>query len=229
MCESAIYWNKSASLINEKCNFEYYHELTPEPRVLDAGDYLLLAGLPIPWTFLCTKERQIPNPTEGSPYIIIKRAQLCLCSISAGPYYLQENILSCEDENVDLHMYYTVNMAVVNYFGTQIPEIEQIDGHMQIETINKNGKELNDPKDQFTVSDVLLSENPVILTVKDLQVESYEDEEVLIEYTLANPIPFKDVVECVFNDEKVHLTKEDLACQIPKLKIGLHNKTNGWL
>ena len=43
----------------------------------------------------------------------------------------------------------------------------------------------------------------MILTVKDLQVESYEDEEVLIEYTLANPIPFKDVVECVVNNEKV--------------------------
>ena len=108
--------------------------------MLDAGDYLLLAGLPIPWTFFCTKERQISNPTEGSPYIIIKRTQLCLCSISAGPYYHQENILSCEDENVDLHIYYTVNMTVVNYFGTQIPEIEQIDGHMQIETINTNGK-----------------------------------------------------------------------------------------
>ena len=38
-------------------------------------------------------------------------------------------------------MYYTVNMAVVNYFGTQLPELEQIDGHMQIETINTNGKE----------------------------------------------------------------------------------------
>ena len=91
----------------------------------------------------------------------------------------------------------------MNYFGTQIPEIEQIDGHMQIETLNTNGKELNDPEDQFIVSDVLLSENPVNLTVKDLQVESYEDEEVLIEYTLANPIPFKDVVECVVNDENV--------------------------
>ena len=56
-------------------------------------------------------------------------------------------------------------------------------------------------------SDVLLSENPRILTVNDLQVESYEDEEVLIEYILANPIPFKDVVECVVNDEKVHPTK----------------------
>ena len=168
--------------------------------MLDAGDYLLLARLPIPWTFFFTKERQIPNPSEGSPYIIIKRTQLCLCPISAGPYYLQENILSCEDENVDLHMYYTVNMVVVNYFGTQIPEIKQIDVHMQIEKMNANDKELNDPKDQFTVSDVLLSKNPVILTVKDLQIESYEDKEVLIEYTLADTIPFKDVVECVAND-----------------------------
>ena len=54
-------------------------------------------------------------------------------------------------------MYYTMNMAVVNYFVTQIPEIEQIDGHMQIETINTNGQKLNDPEDQFTVLDVLLS------------------------------------------------------------------------
>ena len=51
----------------------------------------------------------------------------------------------------------------------------------------------------------------MILIVKDLQVESYKDEEVLIKYTHANPIPLKDIVECVVNDEKVHLTKEDLA------------------
>ena len=227
-CESAIYWDKTASLINEKCNFEYYHELPPKPRVLDAGNYLLLAGLPVPGTFFCTKERQIPNPTEGSPYIIIKGTQLCLCSMSAGPYYLQENVLSCEDENVDLHMYYTVNMAAVNYFGTQIPEIERIDDHMQIETADIHDKDLNDPKDQFTVSDILLSENPVILTVKDLQVESYEDEEVLIEYTLANPIPFEDVVEGVVNDEKVHLTKEDLALSNNKIE-NWFTQQNKWL
>ena len=41
----------------------------------------------------------------------------------------------------------------------------------------------------------------MILTVKDLQVESCEDEDVLIEYTFANPIPFRDVVECNVNDE----------------------------
>ena len=41
---------------------------------------------------------------------------------------------------MDLHMHYTVNMSVVNYFGTQIPEIERIDGHIQIETMNTNEK-----------------------------------------------------------------------------------------
>ena len=55
-------------------------------------------------------------------------------------------------------MYYTVNMAVLNYFGTQIPKIEKIDGHMQTETTDTHRKNLNDPKDQFTVSAVLLSE-----------------------------------------------------------------------
>ena len=119
-------------------------------------------------------------------------------------------------------------MAVVNYFGTQIPKVEKNDGHMQIETTNIHEKDLNDPKDQFTVSNVLLSETPVILTVKDLQVESYEDEEVLIEYTLAYPIPFKDVVECVVNDEKVHLTKEDLALSNTKIENWL-TQQNKWL
>ena len=71
-CESAISLNESANLINENCYFEYYHKLTPEARVLDVGDYLLLPGLPVPWTYFCMKERQIPNPRDDSPYIIIK-------------------------------------------------------------------------------------------------------------------------------------------------------------
>ena len=72
---------------------------------MDADVYLLLAWLPVPWTYLCTKERQILNPTEGSPYIIIKRTQLCLCTISSGPYYLQENVLYCKEIAVQLECY----------------------------------------------------------------------------------------------------------------------------
>ena len=40
---------------------------------------------------------------------------------------------------------------------------------------------MTEPEDHSTVSGILLSESPVTLTVKALQVESYEDEEVLIE------------------------------------------------
>ena len=91
-------------------------------------------------------------------------------------------------------MCYTVNMAIVNYFGTQIPEMEKINGNMQIESAELHGKDRTEAEDHCTVSEVLPSENPVILTVKDLQVDLYDDEEVLIEYTLANPITFTDYV-----------------------------------
>ena len=114
--------------------------------------------------------------------------------MGAGPYFLWESILSCGDEGVDLHVCYTVSVAVVDYFGTQVPEVEQIDGCVQIETMNVNDKELGDQKDQFAVSDVLLSESLVILTVGDLQVESCGDGKVLIEYALAGPMPFEDAV-----------------------------------
>ena len=68
----------------------------------------------------------------------------------------------------------------------------------------------------------------MILTVNNLQVESHEDEEVLIEYTLANPIPFKDGVKCVVNDEKVHLIKKDLALSKSKIENGF-TQQNKWL
>ena len=68
----------------------------------------------------------------------------------------------------------------------------------------------------------------MILTIKELQVESYEDEEVLIEYTPANPVPFKNVVKCVVNDEKLHLTQEDLALSNTKIE-NWFTQQNKWL
>ena len=62
----------------------------------------------------------------------------------------------------------------------------------------------------------------MIPAVKDLQVE-YEDVEILIEYTLANLIQFQGVVDCVVNNKKEHLTKEDLTLPNTKIKIGTQN------
>ena len=79
-------------------------------------------------------------------------------------------------------------------------------------------KELTESENQFTITDILTFENPVFLIVKDYQVESYENEEVLAEYSFSNLMPFKDVVDGVVNNEKVHLTKEDLAVSNTKIE-----------
>ena len=117
-CESAIYWNQPTALIRKKCNIQYYPDLVPEPAILDAGDYLLLAGLPKPWISYCSHEDQIPNPIPGGDYVIIKKSDLCLCSITAGPWYIQENMQYCNDSiepSTKIHLYYTVNKAVYLY------------------------------------------------------------------------------------------------------------------
>ena len=56
--------------------------------------------------------------------MIIKKKDLCQCSLSAGTWFIQENIVHCEDEaSSDLQLYYTVNMAVMIY--DFIKEIEK--------------------------------------------------------------------------------------------------------
>ena len=60
----------------------------------------------------------------------------------------------------------------------------------------------------------------MILTVKD--------EEVLIEYILGNQVPLKDVVDCIVNNEKVHLSKRDLALSNMKIENFIMQQ-NKWL
>ena len=75
---------------------------------------------------MCSKNDPIPNPLQASKYVIIKKKDLCQCSLSAGTWYIQENIVHCEEEaSSDLQLYYTVNMAVMIYdFMEEIEEVK---------------------------------------------------------------------------------------------------------
>ena len=115
-CETAIYHEQSPDLIKDKCNIQYYPELDPTPQILDAGKHILLGNIPEPWSIVCSKNDPIPNPLEASKYVIIKKKDLYQCSLTAGTWYIQENIVHCEEEtSSDLQLYYTVNMAVMIY------------------------------------------------------------------------------------------------------------------
>ena len=128
-CESAIYHNESPDIIKDKCDIQYYPDLNPEPAILDAGNYLLLGNLPLPWTIICNHNDQIPNPIKGSSYVIVDKSDLCQCSISAGTWYIQENIVYCTDKvDTKIDLYYTVNMAVMIYqFEDKISKQEVTD------------------------------------------------------------------------------------------------------
>ena len=115
-CESAIYTYQNSKLIQQKCDIEYYPELNPEPKVLNAGKYLLLGNFPLPWNYFCSKKDEIPKPIHGSNYVILKKTDLCQCSLTAGSWYIEANIAYCTEESTTkLTLYYTVNMATMIY------------------------------------------------------------------------------------------------------------------
>ena len=144
-CETAIYHEQSPDLIKDKCNIQYYPELNPTPQILDAGKHILLENIPEPWSVVCSKNDPIPNPLEASKYVIIKNKDLCQCSLSAGTWYIQENIVHCEGEvNSDLQFYYTVNMAVMIYdFIKEIEEAEVRDILLYAEPVKYDPVEID--------------------------------------------------------------------------------------
>ena len=115
-CESAIYTYQNKKQIKQKCNIEYYPDLDPEPQILNAGNYSLLGNFPLPWNYFCSKIDEIPKPIHGSNYVILKKTDLCQCSLTAGSCYIEANSAYCTEEPATmLTLYYTVNMAIIVY------------------------------------------------------------------------------------------------------------------
>ena len=115
--EWSIFYTRSE--IKKQCTFEYYPHLEPEPELLDAGNYFLLAHLPTPWSVDCKNTDQLPGPLEGSAYTIVMKSDMCGCEIQAGVgtiWHVQGNIDYCPEmqaKNTDITFYYPINMAVM--------------------------------------------------------------------------------------------------------------------
>ena len=144
-CKTAIYHEQSPDLIKDKCNIQHYPEMNPTSQILDAGKHILLGNIPKPWSVVCSKNDSIPNPLEASKYVIIKKKDLYQCSLSAGTWYIQENIVHCEEEaSSDLQLYYTVNMAVMIYdFIKEIEEAEVRDISLYAEPVKYDPVEID--------------------------------------------------------------------------------------
>ena len=182
-CESAIYHDEPYETVLDKCNIKYYPYLDPEPQLLDAGNHILLGNLPRPWTVHCDNDDQIPSPIEGDSYVVVKKSDLCECSISAGKWYVEGNIVYCP-ERADTHiqLFYTVNMAVMVY--------------QFAEKIADEG-----------ITDITLYKHPIKYDPEEPYIATEDEKEVLDTYH--PPVLLDDALAEI--DVRRYATKQDYA------------------
>ena len=189
-CESAIYHNEKPEIVKEKCMIRYYTHLNPKPMMIDSGDMLLLGNLPRPWITRCDKNIQIPETLQAGSYVIVYKHELCECSIMAGNpvWKVERNINYCRENTMQIHLYHTVNMAVMIYqFQEEIKTMK-----LSADTLSPVPIEL-DPKE------------PGFYSVKKGEVAKEQDKPLLLEEAMASI------------EETKYLSSEDYILEMNKM------------
>ena len=83
--------------------------------MFDGGDEIVPANWPNNKHIICNVDNDIPVKIPSHPYVLVNRSILCNCSIEADNHYLLESIATCDNRDPKLVMYFTINMAFVNY------------------------------------------------------------------------------------------------------------------
>ena len=86
------------------------------PSVLDGGRQIILANWPNSKRIICTYNNNIPVSSPSHPYVLLDRNIWCNCDIGVESNFLLESLVACkEHEKPDLEMYFTVNLAFIDY------------------------------------------------------------------------------------------------------------------
>ena len=114
---SAIYYDQESEIKANQCKTIVTFDNTPESKILDAGNILILSNLQKPWTIAC-KDISRVFEIEYSTYCILNRLELCKCSLTAGNYLLSQTDTNCGDmpEARDSYFttYYTFNKIILD-------------------------------------------------------------------------------------------------------------------
>ena len=74
---------------------------------------------------MCLDKNNIPINIPGHPYVLMNRSILCNCDVKAESNFLLESLAACKgpETETDLEMYFTINLAFVNYFDDMIEKL----------------------------------------------------------------------------------------------------------
>ena len=169
---------------------------TPELKILDAGNILILSNLQKPWTTAC-KDISRVFEIEYSTYRILNRSELCECSLTAGNYLLSQTDTNCRDmpEARDSYFttYYTFNKIILDVVTVKLDI--QVDDRMitQSTLLHDDIPGYNLPTLKFVLPPVNDDED---LILKEENLEIY----VHLENVLVHMINTQDIA--IFKSQK---------------------------
>ena len=141
---SAIYYDQESEIKANQCKTIVTFDNTPESKMLDAANILILSNLQKPWTMAC-KDISRVFEIEYSTYRILNRSELCKCSLTAGNYLLSQTDTNCGDMPEARDGYFTTYYA----FNKIILDVITVKFDIQVD--------INDDEDL-----ILKEENPEI-------------------------------------------------------------------
>ena len=122
-CESAIYYKMDAKTITKHCQVKFAANVEFTPKVLAAGETMVLFNLPRPWILLCGQEKQ-PTEIEFATYKVVDRKEFCECSLTAGSFQLDETLVKCTPEinskaDGRFTSYFAINKIIFDYLQAE--------------------------------------------------------------------------------------------------------------
>ena len=107
---SAIYYNQESKIKANQCKTILTFDNTPESKILDTHNILILLNLQKPWTIACKDVSRVFE-IEYSTYCILNGLELCKCSLTAGNYLLSQTDTNCGDMPEARDSYFTTYYA----------------------------------------------------------------------------------------------------------------------
>ena len=109
-CMSAIYYDLESKIKANQCKTIVTFDNTPESKILDTGNILILSNLQKPWTIACKDVSRVLE-IKYSTYCILNRSDLCECSLTVGNYLLSQTDTNCRDMPEARDGYFTTYYA----------------------------------------------------------------------------------------------------------------------
>ena len=122
-CESAINYKMDAKTITNHCQAKFAANVEFTPKVLDAGETMVLFNFPRPSILLCGQETQ-PTEIEFATYKVVDRKEFCECSLTAGSIQLDETLVKCTPEinseaECRFKSYFAINKIIFDYLQAE--------------------------------------------------------------------------------------------------------------